>query len=379
MTDFASPPGTARPPRSAPTPTPDPTPDPTPAAEMPAGHPDWRPADGADRAEAAPSGEPSAPEVSILVVSYNTRDMTLDCLRSIARETRRPHEVIVVDNASTDGSADAIAAEFPDVVLLRETTNHGFAAAHPIAVARSRAPWLLLLNPDTVVLDRAIDNLMAFARRRPDAGIWGGRTLYADGSLNPTSCYGAMSPGSVLARALGLNTLFPNSWLTNRELMPGWARDSEREVDIVTGCLFLIRRDLWDRLGGFDPVFQMYGEEADLCLRARALGARPAITPDATIIHHGGASDRVLGDKLVRLMKAKMELIRRHFPRGLRTFGRVTFAGWLLSRMVGYRIAARLTGKARHREHAVAWADAWARRREWFGGWSASLARTPTA
>ncbi|MDE3120769.1 MAG: glycosyltransferase family 2 protein, partial [Paracoccaceae bacterium] len=118
------------------------------------------------------------PQLSIIVVSYNTRDMTLACLASVFAQTRTPFEVIVVDNASTDGSAEAIGAAFPQVRLMAETTNHGFAAAHRLAVPVARAPWLLLLNPDTVVLNGALDKLLAFAERTPDAGIWGGRTLF---------------------------------------------------------------------------------------------------------------------------------------------------------------------------------------------------------
>src|SRR5688572_24667662 len=122
--------------------------------------------------------ETERPRVSILVISYNTREMTLDCLRSIAHETREPHELIVVDNSSSDGSADAIAAQFPDVRLRRPEKNLGFARANNVASTEARGDYLLLLNPDTVVLDRAIDRLVAFADANPDAGIWGGRTLY---------------------------------------------------------------------------------------------------------------------------------------------------------------------------------------------------------
>jgi hypothetical protein len=151
----------------------------------------------------------SSPAVSVLVVSYNTRAMTLDCLRSLAAETRVPHEVIVVDNASTDGSAGAIAAEFPGVRLMAETVNHGFAGANNLAAARARGDYLLLLNPDTVVLDGAVDRLLAFARRRPEAGIWGGRTLYGDGRLNPASCWRRMTPWNLFCRASGADRPLP--------------------------------------------------------------------------------------------------------------------------------------------------------------------------
>ena len=126
-----------------------------------------------------PRALPEAPVLSILVVSYNTRDMTLECLRSVIAQTRTPFELIVLDNASSDGSAEAIAVEFPDITLLAETRNHGFARANNIAAEHAKGEYLLLLNPDTIVLDGALDKLLTFARRAPDARIWGGRTVFA--------------------------------------------------------------------------------------------------------------------------------------------------------------------------------------------------------
>jgi GT2 family glycosyltransferase len=311
----------------------------------------------------------------VIVVSYNTRAMTLDCLRSLAAETQVPHETIVVDNASTDGSAEAIAAEFPGIRLMAETANHGFAGANNRAAAQARGDYLLLLNPDTVVLDGAVDRLLAFARSRPEAGIWGGRTLYGDGRLNPASCWRRMTPWNLFCRASGLTGLLPRSALFNPEAYGGWDRGSERAVDIVTGCFLLIRRELWQRLGGFDPAFFMYGEEADLCLRARALGAAPRVTPEATIVHHGGASERVRADKMVRLLTAKAELIERHLPAWQRPLARPLLRLWPLSRRIATGALAAATGRAALHESAANWAEIWRRRAEWRGGYRGALPR----
>ena len=149
----------------------------------------------------------------MLVVSYNTRAMTLDCLASLAAETSVPHEVIVLDNASPDGSAAAIAAAFPrafpELRLIASPENHGFAKANNIAAREARGDYLLLLNPDTVVLDAAIDRLVAFARRTPEAGIWGGRTLDAERKLNPMSVFGDQTLWSLFCRATGLTRGLP--------------------------------------------------------------------------------------------------------------------------------------------------------------------------
>lgn len=314
----------------------------------------------------APEGV-APPAVSVIVVSYNTREMTLDCLASIYAETReRPFELIVVDNASTDGSADAVAARFPDATLIRSDENLGFARANNLAAERAAAPRLLLLNPDTVVLRGAVDRLVAFADARPDAGVWGGRTVFADGSLNPNSVWREMSLWNLACRAVGLTALFPRSPVFNTEVYGGWARDSERAVDIVQGSFLLIDRALWDRLGGFDTDFVMYGEEADLCRRARALGAAPRMTPEAEIIHYGGASQTVRADRMIRLMRAKITLIRKHWRWPARPLGVWLFALWPWSRRAATGLAQALGRRAD--SHAV-WDEVWRRRGEWTPGY----------
>lgn len=313
---------------------------------------------------------PAAIDVSVIVVSYNTREMTLAALRSLAAETVATSiEVIVIDNASHDGSAAAIAAEPGSRTLIALDANIGFAAANNLAAARAQGKFILLLNPDTLVLSRAVDQLIAFARNNPDARIWGGRTLFGDGRLNPSSCWRRMTLWNLFCRASGLTGLFPDTFAFNGEAYGGWSRDTVREVDIVSGCFFLIRRDFWQRLGGFDKRFFMYGEEADLCLRAREFGARPMVTPAATIVHHGGASETARTAKLVKLLAAKAALIERHFAFGPRQLALALHAAWPLSRLVALKVGAALTGKQRFSDAAAVWSEVWARRAEWRHGW----------
>ena len=304
-------------------------------------------------------------ELSILLVSYNTRDITLACLESVYAQTRETaFEVIVVDNASSDGSADAIAGRFPQVTLVRHPANIGFAAGNNLAAQSARGRFLLLLNPDTVVLEKAIDRLMKFARAYPRAGIWGGRTLFADRTVNPTNCWKRQTLWSAFCCASGLNSVFRGSRAFDPEAMGAWSRELTPEVDIVSGCFLLITRELWDRLGGFDPAFFMYGEEADLCLRAQAYGASPRITREATIVHLGGASERVRSDKLVRLIKAKTLLIRRHWSPGAARVGVAMLTAWPLTRAIAWNVLAPFRG-AIGRESAESWMSVWARRRDW--------------
>lgn len=316
---------------------------------------------------AGPTPAPT-PVVSIIVVSYNTREMTLECLRSVAAQTTVPYELIVVDNASSDGSAEAIAAAFPEIRLIASRENHGFAKANNLAALEARAPYLLLLNPDTVTLDHAIDRLMAFAERTPQAGIWGGRTLYSDMSLNAGSCNALPSFWSALCRTTGLAVAFKDSPLFNPEDYGGWDRSTEREVGYVCGCFFLIGRDFWNSLGGFDLTFVMYGEEADLCARARAHGARPRITPEAAIVHYVGASTKRRSNKDMLILKAKITLAQRHLPRWQQGPTVFLLRMWPLTRKLGGQIAARVTGKAGPAETARRWAAVWDSRGSWQHG-----------
>jgi GT2 family glycosyltransferase len=310
----------------------------------------------------------NAPLVSIILVSYNTKRMTLECLNSIYNEVHYPNfEIIIVDNSSTDESAAAIKQNFPDLKLIALDENVGFGAANNLAAKTAQGEYLLLLNTDTLLLDDAVDHLLEFARTTPDAGLWGGRTLFSDGSLNPPSCWGRLTLWSVFCAVTGLRALFPNSMLFNSGSYGGWQRNTVREVDIIAGCFVLIRRTIWDRLGGFDPVFFMYGEDADLCLRAKALGYRPMITPDAAIVHYAGASEPMLARKEARMLAAKVTLIKRYWPEPKRTLGWLLLGALPYSRAVIYSALAAW-GKVDLVQKAELWKSVIAKKQDWIFG-----------
>jgi N-acetylglucosaminyl-diphospho-decaprenol L-rhamnosyltransferase len=253
--------------------------------------------------------------LSVLIVSFNTKLLTLDCLRSVYAETRETSfEVIVADNGSSDGSVPAIAESFPKVKLIALDKNLGFGPANNLAAKQAQGKYVLLLNSDTVVLDKAIDRLVAFAQVNQNAMIWGGRTVFPDGALNPQSCWRHMSRWSLFCHATGLTSLFRSSDMFNREAYGGWDRASERQVEFVSGCFLMTTRDAWEVLCGFDERFFMYAEEADLCFRAVDLGAKPMVTPQATIIHYGGKSETVHEEKLVKLFAGRMTFVLKHWP-----------------------------------------------------------------
>ncbi|MCB1520847.1 MAG: glycosyltransferase family 2 protein [Hyphomicrobiaceae bacterium] len=314
------------------------------------------------------------PAVSILIVSYNTRELTLAAIESASRETTANHEIIVVDNASSDGSAAAIASHPSRPRLIALDENIGFGRANNLAARHATADLVLLLNPDTVVRDGAIDRLLEFAAERPAAKIWGGRTIFADGSLNPSSCWHRMTVWNQFCRTSGLAAIFRTSELFNGEAFGGWQRDTVREVDIVSGCLLLIPRALWNELGGFDPLFFMYGEEADLCLRAIRAGARPAVTPTATIVHLGGASEATRSAKMIKLLAAKMSLANRHMHGLERALTHLLITAWPLTRLTALRLASMVSRNEATSKSAAAWSDIWRERDAWRSGYTADTA-----
>ncbi|MGH1418541.1 MAG: glycosyltransferase family 2 protein [Hyphomicrobiaceae bacterium] len=318
-------------------------------------------------------------EVSIIIVSYNTCEMTLDALRSVTTETHTPtYELLVVDNNSSDGSAEAIAKHIPEAKLFALEENIGFAGANNLAAKKARGRFILLLNPDTVVLNGAIEHVIEFAKANMEAKIWGGRTVYGDGNLNPYSCWGQMTLWNTFCRTTGLAGIFPKSEFFNSETYGAWPRDIVRHVDIVTGCFFLIERNFWNELGGFDPAFFMYGEEADLCLRAKAVGAHPLITPKATLVHYGGASENTQSGKMIKLLAAKATLIKRHFPSHQVQLALALLQAWPLSRWLVLRLFAMMPGGGHHLETAKTWHAVWQQREKWKSGWSLDHRDKPT-
>ncbi len=313
------------------------------------------------------NGKSQAPEVTVIMVSYNTSALTLKALETLfANAGDIAMHVVVWDNASADGSADAIADRFPDVELIRSDENIGFAAANNRVAERASTKWLLLLNPDTETYPNAIAQLVNFAKVQPKAGITGGRTVFPDGSLNAASCWNQMSVWSLFCAAVGLSRAFPDSPFFNPEAIGGWKRDSVREVDIVVGCFFCIRTDLWRELGGFDERYFMYGEEADLCLRARRQGYRPMITPTAQIMHLVGASTKRREDKMVQLMRAKATLVRDHWSPAKRSMGIALMWLWIATR----RLATGLGSMFGLSKSAPLWRGVWRRRQDWLRGYS---------
>ena len=229
-------------------------------------------------------------EVSVIIVSWNTREILRECLESVYRETNDIElEVILVDNASTDGSAEMVQKDFPQVVLIANPQNRGFAAANNQGIEIAKGRFVLLLNPDTVVLDRAIQKTIAFAEQHPRAGAVGIRNTHANGQLQK-NCFRYASVLNIAISTFGLHRLFPRSRFFGRERMWWWDYTDSRKVDVVAGCYMLVRKECIENIGGLDEAYFMYGEEMDWCWRMERAGWEVWFYNDATIIHYGGMS-----------------------------------------------------------------------------------------
>jgi GT2 family glycosyltransferase len=308
------------------------------------------------------------PEVSVILIGYKTRQELARALPSLLTSSPGVDlEVVLVDNASGDGTVEWVGQAHPSVRVIALAENVGFARAVNLAAEAASGEYLLLLNPDTEVRPGAVDALLTFARANPRAGLVGGRTLTDDGHTEPSCCWGEPTLWSTLCFATGLSTAFRGRALFDPEALPGWERDSVREVGVVTGCLLLASATTWRELGGFDPRFFMYGEDTDLSMRARAAGYRPAITPAAEVVHTIGASSAVPANRRVMISRGKATLFRKHWGP---VKGRLGVG--LLAAGVGLRAglglaAARVRGGLSPDQEG--WVGAWRRRREWLGGY----------
>jgi GT2 family glycosyltransferase len=241
----------------------------------------------------------ASPRLSIVIVSWNSRSDLEACLASIRHYTNGlDYEVIVVDNASTDETVQTIRVAFPEVRLIENTANAGFARACNQGMAASVAEFVLLLNADTYVEDNVIGRSIEALQARPEIALLGCRLAYPDGRLQHTANR-SLSIRRSLFEMLWLYKLVPKARRSELLLNGHWAHDHEIEVDWLAGVFLLLRRSLYLESGGFDERFFMYGEDSEWCMRLRRMGHRILFTPQpGTVLHTGSvSSDLVWSDK----------------------------------------------------------------------------------
>ncbi len=251
-------------------------------------------------------------DVSVIVVSWNVWSWLAPCLRSIRQALGRLEgEIIVVDNASTDGTPERVREAFPEVRLLINPANRGFPAANNQGMAVARGRYFFLLNPDTVVLDQAIEELVTFADAHPDVGVVGPQLLNPDGSVQ-SSRRRFPTFWTALFESTWWQPWAPRSILAHYYVLD--RPDHEiQEVDWVTGAAMLVRREVVERVGPMDEGFFMYAEELDWCRRIRQAGWRVFYYPPAKVIHYGGrSSDQVPALQHLAFQRSKIRYFRKH-------------------------------------------------------------------
>jgi len=255
-------------------------------------------------------------DLSIVIVSYNTLEMTRDCIKSVYANIEGLNvQVIVVDNDSVDGSVAMIEEEFPFVELIVNTDNVGFAVANNQGFDIAKSEMVLLLNSDTIVLKDVLENSVDYMLANSDVGGLGCRVLNTDFTMQPT-CSGYPTLARLFFLTIGLDRL-KNIKFFDGYLLRSWKRDTERDVDVISGCYLLTRKKVLEDVGGLDEDFFFFGEETDWCLRMRKFGWVLKFSPIGEIIHHGGGSvkklnhlrDVMLTTATVRLHKKNTGLL----------------------------------------------------------------------
>lgn len=260
--------------------------------------------------------------ISIIIVSWNARSYLRDCLNSI-RQTSAScvHEVIVVDNASTDGSPEMVAEQFPEVILIRSRENVGFGRANNLAMNRATGSVLALVNSDVIVHSGCLEKLAAFLDDHDYVGLVGPRVIGSDGNVQRT-CRCLPSVWNSVCRVLALDRIFSHWAIFASYEMRHFGHDSLAEVEVLSGCFCMARRTAIDEVGGFDERFFFYAEDFDWCKRFGDAGWKVMFVPEATATHYGGASTSNAPLRYsIEILRANLKYWDKHYGVG----GRRTF------------------------------------------------------
>lgn len=255
-------------------------------------------------------------DVSIIVVNWNTRDLLQNCLDSIYKEVGNvDFEVIVVDNTSTDGSTDMVRTLFPKAVLIANRINKGYAAALNQGMRIAQGRYFLALNSDTIICDAAVEKTLEYADQHPEAAVVGCQ-VYKNSEDVQMTCSRFPSVLNLFLEALALRKIFKKNHFVGRHGIRGWLRDSERQVDVVSGVFMLVRREAVEQVGLMDEAYFLLFEETDWCYRFAKAGWKMMFWPGARIIHvHGGRQSRNKANvkMMVQFYKSSLIFFKKHY------------------------------------------------------------------
>jgi len=253
-------------------------------------------------------------DVSVILVNWNGCALLERALSALFTTTHKvAMQVIVVDNASSDGSVAMVRQQFPQTTLLVNSKNVGFARANNQALELVEGRYILLLNTDAFVHEGTVDGMVAFMDAHPDAGSVGCRLYYEDGTLQ-RSCFAFPTLATELWNALFLDRLFSKSRYFGKYQMTYWDMSDTRSVDSLMGACLMVRSDVVRRIGLFDEQFFMYSEEIDLCYRIQKEGLKNYYLPRFSAIHlWGGSSRRIRRESFLRLYQSRVKFFRKHY------------------------------------------------------------------
>lgn len=264
-------------------------------------------------------------DLSVVVVSYNTRDLLRACLTSVisTMSSTANYEVFVVDNASVDGSAAMVRDSFPRVRLMVNRKNRGFAAANNQAIGESSGRYVILLNPDTVVRDGALERMATFMEGHPNVGVVGPRLVFPDGSFQHSAFTFPTLP-MIFLDFFPVNHRVINSRLNGRYPRSLYEAGEPFPIDHPLGAGLMVMRRTIEEVGSLDERFFMYCEEIDWCMRIKDAGWRIVCFPRAEIVHHVGQSTKQFrADMFVELHKSRYRLYEKHYSRSFRRMARL--------------------------------------------------------
>ncbi len=258
-------------------------------------------------------------KLSIIIVNYNVRDFLHHAIVSLRRALKGIRsEIVVVDNASDDGSVEMIRQHFPQIQLIVNKTNVGFARANNQALRRARGRYILLLNPDTIVQEDTLRVMLTFFDENRDVGLAGCKILNPDGTFQLACRRSFPTPWVAFTRLIGLSKLFPKSRMFGRYNLTHLNPDETYEIDAVSGSFMMFRRSVYERVGGLDEEFFMYGEDIDWCYRIQQAGWKIFYVHSTQIIHYKGESTRRSSIDEIRMFYDAMHLfVRKHLVRSL--------------------------------------------------------------
>jgi len=277
-------------------------------------------------------------DLTIIIVNYNVKEFLEQSIISIKKSCKAiQYELFIVDNASSDGSVELIRRKFPEIDLIANTENRGFAAANNQAIKQAQGDYILLINPDTIVQEDSFSVILDFFKKQPDCGMVGCKIMNPDGSLQLACRRSFPTPWVAFTKIIGLSKLLPNSKLFGRYNLTYLNPDETYEVEAISGSFMFVRREVVDDVGYLDESFFMYGEDLDWCFRIREAGWKIYYVPKTKIIHFKGESSKKSDiDLILQFYRAMKLFVEKHYHHRY-----LHVPQWLL--MLGISLRASLT------------------------------------